>query len=124
MNPGDKAYLKLHAGYKLPGKPNKKISNQRCPPFLVKRRIDRLAYELDLPPKWKVHPVISVSQLESYSGPNPYNRPRPDYPNFVYVEGDTPDNKSYEVKDIVVKRVRKYGKTAVTKYMMKFKEQK
>lgn len=29
-------------------------------PFKVKR----LAYELELPPKWKVHPVISGSQLE------------------------------------------------------------
>ena len=49
LKEGDKAYLRLHKGYKLPGEPNRKLFNQRCDPFLIKRRIGRLAYELELP---------------------------------------------------------------------------
>lgn len=45
---GDKAYLKLYKGYKFSDNQNKKLFNQRCGPFLVKRRVDRLAYELKL----------------------------------------------------------------------------
>ena len=47
----DKAYLKFHKEYKLPENQNRKLSNQRCEPFLVKRRVERLAYELKLPPR-------------------------------------------------------------------------
>jgi hypothetical protein len=56
-------YLKLHKGYNLPGKPNAKLSEQCTGPFKVVKKIGRLAYELDLPPSWKVHRVISVAHL-------------------------------------------------------------
>ena len=46
----DYAYLRLHHGYRLPSKPDQKLSQQRCEPFLIKRRISRLAYKLKLPP--------------------------------------------------------------------------
>ena len=48
MKKRNKAYLRLHKKYKFSKKPNKKFSNQRCDPFLMKRRIDRLTYELEL----------------------------------------------------------------------------
>lgn len=61
----DKAYLRLHRGYRLPGEPNWKLSNQRCGPFTIKRKVGPLAYELaDLPARWKIHPVVSMAQLE------------------------------------------------------------
>ena len=49
LKKGDKAYLRLHKGYKLSDESNRKLFNQRCGPFLIKRRIGRLAYELKLP---------------------------------------------------------------------------
>lgn len=61
LKEGDKAYLKLHKGYKLSKNNNRKFSNQRCDPFFVKRRIDRFVYELKLPSRWKVHSVISIA---------------------------------------------------------------
>ena len=90
LNPGDQAYLRLHKGYNLPAKPNRKLSDQRCGPFLVKKRVGRLAYELELLPRWRIHPTISVTQLEPFPEiRDPYNRPRPTYPDAAEVEGDT-----------------------------------
>ena len=123
LNAGDYAYLRLNHGYRLPSKPNKKLSQQRCGPFLVKKRVGRLAYELDLPPAWRIHPVISVAQLEPGPRPNepdPYSRPRPTHPASVEVEGDTPENQSYEVEKLVDKRIRKYGRTPVTQYLVRW----
>ena len=124
LKPGDHAFLRLHKGYTLPSDPNAKLSNQRTGPFLVKRRIGRLAYELDLPPQWRVHPVISVTQLEpAPSDEDPYHRPRPDHPGEVEVEGlpNTKYLKNYEVEKIVDKRLRKYNRTVVTQYLIRWK---
>jgi hypothetical protein len=49
LKEGDRVLLRLHKGYHLPRKPNPKLSNRYAGPFLVKRRIGRLTYELDLP---------------------------------------------------------------------------
>ena len=61
MKPGDKAWLRLHRGYCLPGKPNRKLSQQRMGPFKILERIGQLAYRLELPERYKIHPVISVA---------------------------------------------------------------
>ena len=45
----DRAYLRLNHDYHLSDKFNRKLSSQRCDSFLIKRRIERLAYELKLP---------------------------------------------------------------------------
>ena len=122
MRPGvDKAYLKLNQGYQLPGKPNRKVSPQRCGPFPIKRRVGRLAYELDLPPNWRVHPVISIAQLEPDSTEDPYGRPRPDHPDAVEMEGDTPRWKSYEVERVTDKRYRNYNGKDVAQYLLRWK---
>lgn len=63
---------------------------------MFKRRVGRLAYELKLPPEWRVHPMISVARLEPTS--DAYNRPKPDHPNSVKIEENTENNKSYEVE--------------------------
>ena len=123
LNAGGYAYLRLNHGYRSPSKPNKKLSQQRCGPFLVKKRVGRLAYELDLLPAWRIHPVISVAQLEPGprpEEPDPYNRPRPTHPASVEVEGDTPEYQSYEVEKQVDKRIRKYGRTPVTQYLVRW----
>ena len=44
----DKAYLRLHHKYQLFEKSNRKLSLQRCESFFIKRRVDRLTYELKL----------------------------------------------------------------------------
>jgi hypothetical protein len=61
--------LKLHHGYCIPGVKNRKLSIQRSIQrvgrFEIKRRVSPLAYEPELPPNMKIHPIISVTNLES-----------------------------------------------------------
>ena len=40
---------------------NNKFSNQYAGPFPVTRKVRQLAYELELPPASRIHPVISVT---------------------------------------------------------------
>ena len=44
----DRVYLRLHQNYKLSDNHNRKMFNQRCEFFTVKRRAERLIYELNL----------------------------------------------------------------------------
>ena len=48
LNSEDHAYLRLHQKYQLFDKFNKKLFQQRCDSFLMKRRIKRFVYELNL----------------------------------------------------------------------------
>ncbi|PNX96205.1 Ty3/gypsy retrotransposon protein, partial [Trifolium pratense] len=50
---------------------SQKLSQRFFGPFSVRRRIGSVAYELDLPPSTRIHPVIHVSQLRAYHGDNP-----------------------------------------------------
>ena len=123
LKPGQKAFLKLNKGYRLKEKGNRKLMNQRSGSFEVIRKVGRLAYELKLPEEWRVHPVISVTQLEpdpSTPDGDPFNRPRETQPGSVEVEGDTPTSKSWEIEKIVGKRTRKFGKANVTQYRIKW----
>ena len=61
----DIIFLKLHHEYhllehNLLDQLKTKLVNQYADLFLVKRRIDKLVYELDLSIKSKIHSVISV----------------------------------------------------------------
>ena len=44
----DYAYFRLHQNYQLSNRFNRKISQQRCESFFIKRRVERFAYELNL----------------------------------------------------------------------------
>ena len=124
LRPKNKAFLRLHHEYFLPGKHNRKLFNQRTGPFLVKRRVECLAYELELSPRWRVHPVISVTQLKSESeGVDPYNKFRPNHSEEVEVEDilNTPWLKSYEIEKLVDRRIRSYGKRQITQYLLRWK---
>lgn len=99
---GDVVYLRLHKGYHLPGKPNRKWSPQRAGPFRVIRKVGKAAYELDFPKTWRVHPVISVAHLyKPRQGTDPYGR-KAAPPDPVMVEGE----EHWEIERIVQRRVR------------------
>ena len=118
----DKIFLKLHRDYEV-NEQHKKLDNQRCESFLIKRRVDRLTYELNIFVRWKIHFVISMTQLESaFSVQDSYNRLRFDHSNSVYVEDDIEIEKSYEMKKVIDKRVKKLNTTSVTQYKIKWKE--
>ena len=60
---GNKVYLWLYYRYHLLGNLSRKYSQQRVGPFIVKKRIGRLAYKLDFLPNIGIHPIISIAHL-------------------------------------------------------------
>lgn len=113
LKEGDSAYLRLHKGYNIPANAiiTRKLGQQYVGPFKVLAKIGHLAYKLDLPGHWRVNPVITVAMLEPApinEGPDPYERPLPEQPDSVHVEGDTATSKSWEVDRLVDKRGDRY----------------
>lgn len=49
-----------------------------------------------------------------------YNRLKSNYSNSVYVENDIDQNKSYKIEFIIDKRVKKFEKTSITQYKVKW----
>jgi hypothetical protein len=123
FNEGDKVYLRLHRGYHLPGKPSRKLSQQRAGPFVIKRRVGRLAYELDFPPEMAIHPVISVAYLlPSPLGSDPFERdvppPGPIEDSHSGSSSDDPETgDDYEVEVIVDHKLVR----GAYKYLIKWK---
>ncbi len=110
---GDHALLRLHHGYDIPANDalGKKIGQQFTGPFRVVERIGRLAYRLDIPDFWKVHPVFTVAQLEPSPDPasDPFHRPRPTNPDAVNAEReDLP--KEWEVTRVLDSRITGWGR--------------
>lgn len=101
----DRVLLRLHRGYRLPLSRNlpRKLQSQFVGPFRVVERVGRSAYRLDFPTTWKIHPVVSVAQLERYMNADPFGRqathPAP-------VEGED----IYEIDRLVDKRVTRHGR--------------
>src|SRR6202008_886081 len=70
---------------KLPEGMTKKLSPRRYGPFRVVAKISPIAYTLELPPQWKIHPTFHASLLTPYKetsqhGPN-FVEPPPDIVN-------------------------------------------
>lgn len=120
---GDYAFLRLHRGYNIPANlgVTKKLTQQYVGPFKVLGRVGRLAYRLEVPEDWKVHPVFTIAQLEPAPGVDPFDRPRPDHPSSVFVEGDTDTLKSYVIDRLLNKRIIPKGRGFATEYLVKWK---
>jgi hypothetical protein len=118
---GQKVMVRLHKGYQLPGETNRKLSHQYQGPFTIKRRVGRLAYELDFPdnPTYnKIHKVVSVAMLEKYpQGEDPYGR-EPTQPGPLEMEDGGDD--SYEIERILAHRTRRHRGGATTQYLIRW----
>ncbi len=113
---GDTVYLRIGKGYHLPGKPKAKWAPKRAGPFLIKRKVNNLAYELDFPPGYKVHPVVSVAHLfKPEQGKDPYDREKV-RPDPVQLDGEP----EFEVERIVDRRVRKTRGRPKVEYLTKW----
>lgn len=121
LQSNEKAYIKLHHEYKLLDVLNKKLNNQRADSFLMKRRIRRLTYELNLSFNWKIHSVISIIQIKSTEKrKNSYNRYKFHHFDVVKIEKDIDEWKFYEIEKIIKKRIRRYDKTNVIQYLIRW----
>lgn len=121
---GSKAFLKLHDGYEIPGV-HPKLGRQRVGPFTVLERVGQLAYRLELRPNMRIHPVVSIAQLEPAKSDDPYNRSQHDDPGPVEETIDTSTGpgdptQPYEVERVLGKRPG--GKSGVPSYLIKWRK--
>jgi hypothetical protein len=120
----DEVFLKLHHGYTLPGKPNRKYSQQRAGRFKIKRKVSPLAYELEIPEAWKIHPVISIAHLSPCPNDrDPFNRTQPPPGPLEYDADNTTDadGEIYELERIVDHKEVKRGRKTTYKYLVRWK---
>ena len=118
---GDRVLLAT-AHLKLVGesKRARKFTERYIGPFRVKRVINANAYELELPPGMKIHPVINISQLKEYhdgsaafpSRPTPLTRPEP-----VAVTND--GAPEWDVERILDHR--RFGRRKILQYLILWK---
>lgn len=114
---GDRVFLRLHRGYSLPGKPPRKWSQQRAGPFEVIEKIGPLAYRLKLPTRWKIHDVISISQLTpALKTTDPFHRGQ-DTPEKVCVDGED----QWVIDKLVSRRISKRGRNPQVEYLVRWK---
>jgi hypothetical protein len=91
-----------------------KLNPKRYGPFRVIKEISPVAYQLQLPLSWNIHPVFHASLLSSYSetpayGPN-FSQPPPDLIN---------NEEEYEVEQIKVHQ--NFGRSKCLQYLIKWR---
>src|SRR5882762_1951306 len=85
--------------------------------------VSPLAYEPELPPSMKIHPVISVTNLEPLTpGEDPYKRPFNDHPPPVEDDQDIDEEwKSFSIEKLLDRRLRRYGRgKKIIEYLVKW----
>ena len=67
---GEKVFLKVPSYSKsLTAGECAKLSTRYCGPWLILKRIGKVAYKLELPQGCRVHPVLHVSRLKKFLHP-------------------------------------------------------
>ncbi len=97
---------------------NRKLSEPRVGPFVIKRTVGRLACELELPKTWKIHPVVSIAELEPLpAGQDPYHRPK------RRTARQPVEAEAAEPRLLLDRRVRHVGrnKTEIVEFRTRFK---
>ena len=122
----DLVLLRLHRGYKIPATEGiiTKLTQQYVGPFRIIEKVGRLAYRLQVPPHWKIHPVFTVAQLEPYTIGDPFERELPPQPPAIRADRDqSPEEAEHLLPEkILRKRIVKKGKGAMTEYLIRWKE--
>ncbi len=68
--------------------------------------------------------MFSVAQLEPAPDPaeDPFQRPRPQQPPSVFMEGDTDKHKSFEIDRLLNKRTIRKGRGLAVEYLVRWTE--
>lgn len=98
----------------------KKLTQQYVGPFCIVEKVGCLAYRLDIPSDWQIHPVFSVAQLEPVPPPakDPFKRPFPSNPLSIFVEDNSNNVKSFKIEKLLNKRQIRKGKDQAIKYLV------
>jgi len=104
FRPGDLVWLKRkNIGT---ARPSRKLDSKRLGPFTILETVgeSKLAFKLELPPQWRIHPVFHTSLLEPYHPNRIEGRTQPPPPPED-IEGEM----EYEVEEVLDSRIR-HGK--------------
>ena len=123
MKIDDYAHIRLHHDYDISFTTilNKKLSQQYVSFFKILKKIKRLTYRLNLLSHWRIHFVLSITQLKSTTSSNEnfFRRLRSNQSEFVYVNDDIARVKSWEIDRLLNKR---QIKRRDSKYLVRWRE--
>jgi hypothetical protein len=86
-------------------RPMNKLDHKKMGPFKVTKAVGRRAYQLELPPQMRIHPVFHVSLLEPYKSPaDPQRRVEP--PEVEEIDGEV----NWVVREVADSRVNRQKK--------------
>ena len=116
---GDKVMLST-ADLRLKSTITPKLSNRFIGPFVIKRKLSPLNYELDLPPSLSIHPVFHISKLKLYKESDRFSQlrpPLPDRPSPEVVD----EQEEYEVEAIRSHRLKRWRGAMHKQYLVRWK---
>jgi hypothetical protein len=109
MKIDDFALLRLYKGYNILVTKilEKKLSDQYARSFKMIEKVENLAYRLQLSNHWRIHSIISVTQLESIadSSKDSYSRSRFEESDLIEMKDDTQNVKFFEIETLINKRI-------------------
>ena len=91
-----------------------KLNPKRYGPFKIIKAISSVAYQLQLPPSWKIHPVFHASLL------SPYSKTPSHGPNFSWPPPDLIDGET-EYKVELIRSHQCHGQSRMLQYLIKWK---
>ncbi len=86
-------------------RPMNKLDHKKMGPFKVLKTVGRRAYQLELPPQMKIHPVFHINLLEPYRIPADSQR-RIEPPEVEEIEGE----ENHVVREVADSRVNRSKK--------------
>lgn len=116
---GDKVLLST-ADLRLKMKVTPKLTARHIGPFVIKRVLSPLNYELDLPPSMSIHPVFHVSKLKAYTSSDRFNSLRPP-PSTRPPPETVNEQEEYEVEAIRDHRMKPWRNGMHKQYLVKWK---
>lgn len=124
FNVGDSVFVRLLRGYNIAANATvpRKFAQRYAGPFRVLERVGRLAYKLDIPSTWNIHPVISVALLEpAPKDKDPFDR-QLDEPGPTFDDRYPEDTDRYDIDRILARRTRPIGRNATlfTEYLVRW----
>ena len=101
----DWVLLKLHKNYNISSTKilKKKLSQQYVESFKITEKIDNLIFRLTISEHWKIHSVISITQLKFFESSFATDSSS----SSIFMKEDTDSIKSFEIKKIISKKLTK-----------------